>query len=111
MLFRSDTMITPTDDSIEFLAVVQDKGIDLGIRGLFGNALVLQEQFRQIVSDCVISTTYLLCLGKLLDGAVHTFLEDGNLLVLLLADAVDIQLSVVQLDEKVVDLLLLGLIQ
>ena len=53
--------------------------------------------------------TYLLSLAQLLNCAVHAFLQDGDLLVLLLADAFNIRFGVVEFDQQIVDLYLLRL--
>lgn len=51
----------------------------------------------------------LLRLVKLLDGAVHALLENGNLLILLLSQTIHVSGSIVQLNKEVVDLKLLSL--
>lgn len=55
------------------------------------------------------SITNLLSLMKLLDGGVYTLLENGDLLILLLSQAIHVSRSIVQLDKEVVDLKLFGL--
>ena len=53
--------------------------------------------------------TDLLRVGQLLERLVHALLQNSNLFVLLITDTVDLGLRVVELDKKVVDLLLFRL--
>ncbi len=53
--------------------------------------------------------TDLLSFAKLLNGAINTLLEDSDLVILLLTNSVNLSLSVIKFDEKVVDLQLLSL--
>ena len=46
---------------------------------------------------------YLLRLGQLLDGAVHPFLEDSNLLILFVPESLQICTSVVKLAQEIID--------
>ena len=53
--------------------------------------------------------TNLLSFRELLDSGIHALLQDSNLLVLLLAKALQVIASVVELSKQIVDLYLLGL--
>lgn len=52
---------------------------------------------------------YLLSIGKLVNGGINALLENTNFLILLLADSINLGLSVVEFSKQVVDLQLLGL--
>lgn len=44
-----------------------------------------------------VASVYLLCVMELLDGSIHTLLEDSNLLVLLVTQTLKIAARVVEL--------------
>ena len=56
-----------------------------------------------------VTSTDLLSLVQLLNGAIHALLQNSDLLVLLLSEAIHVSGCIVQLYEKVIDLELLGL--
>ena len=80
-----------TNNLIELLPVIKDQGINLSC-------------------SCLINQTLgLLSFVQLLNRGVHALLKDGNLLILLFADPLDLCIDRIQLAEQIVDLDLLAL--
>lgn len=52
---------------------------------------------------------YLMSVRQLLQGLVYTLLQNSDLLILLVADTINLSLCVIKLSEKIVNLLLLNL--
>jgi hypothetical protein len=96
-----------TDDLVELLALVQDERVDLSVRRLVLEVLVLAQG--EPGGPWRTTATYLLRFGKLLDRRVHPCLNDGDLLVLLFPQPLQFVARAVQLLEEIVDLDLLCL--
>ena len=97
-----------TNDLVQLLTVVQDKGVDLSIGCFLRNILVLREMSNPMMR-VVQKMYYLLCIRQLLDRAVHTLLKNHDFLILLFAQAFQIAAGIIKFDQQVIDLKLLRL--
>jgi hypothetical protein len=91
------------DDGVQFLAMVENEGIDLGIKGLGRVSL------RLVWSAWFKGKTYDSEVAELLQGRVHAFLHDEELLLLFFYSSSQIAVLNVQLVKQFVDLNLLRL--
>lgn len=76
-----------TYDLIEFLAVIQNQGVNLSVGRLIKDSSVLKQSVKRMSIDDEYKINHLLRIGQLLQSAVHTFLKNENFLILLISQA------------------------
>jgi FtsH-binding integral membrane protein len=103
-------LVSLTDNLVELLPVVENESIDLSIRCLIVQTLVLEARvFNTASLTLATGKTDLLSLGKLLYGAVHALLNDCNFLIFLISQSFNFKLVPIEFAKKIIDLNLLRL--